>query len=107
MIKLGSFSAAYATYISVSVFALPYTSMGIEQAAEITYPVREETSTMIMNLVGYAFGFFNILVLGAVIEAGYLKTASFVSAGLLFIALVLAICTKTELKRLQASEENQ
>ena len=74
--------------------------------AEITYPVSEETSTVILVMFMNGFGFVGVLVFGALLQAGY-EVPVCVTIGVLYlIATVLALCTKTELKRLQAEKSS-
>lgn len=93
------FTGIFALYVAVGVFGVPFFASGIEQAAEMTYPVSEETSSTIILILGNLYGFIFIAVLGMEAEINHTKIAGYAMVGLYFISTVLAFFTKTELKR--------
>ena len=100
-----TFIAVYVIFVILGLFMQPFQSVGIEQAAEMTYPVSEEISTVVMVMLADGFGFIIVLVFGFIIQAGYVKAVAYAIGCLYFIAFVLTLCTTTELKRLQADKK--
>lgn len=100
-----SFTALYVLFVLLGVFGIPYFASGIDQCAEMTYPVSEGTSSAVILIIGNLYGFVFIFVLGAAVEIGYVQVAGYTMVVLYFISTILALFAKTELKRVDAEEQ--
>ena len=95
----------FVTYSALGVVGVPYFSCGIEQAAEMTYPVPEGTSSAVILILGNLYGFIFILVLGVLNQAGHIQLSGFIIAGLYLLSTALSCISKTDLRRCRAAEE--
>ena len=71
-----------------SFFGIPYFACGIEQAAEMTSPVPEETSSTFILLLGNFCGFIVMYSLGQIIESGYQSAVLYVVLALRLLSTV-------------------
>jgi len=94
----------FAAYVIYGTMSVPYLASGIEQAAEMTSPVPEGTSSMVILFLGNLYGFIFIFLLSALVEEGYLLTTLCVILGLFVISMTLVTFIKTELKRTKAEK---
>ena len=94
-----SFRGVFAAYVIFGTVGIPYFASGVEQAAEMTWPVPEGTSSTVILLLGNLYGFVLILGLGSLAEKGYNIEVVFVIFGLYALSTFLLCLTKTELKR--------
>ena len=95
----------FVMYSVLGVVGVPYFSCGIEQAAEMTYPVPEGTSSAVILILGNLYGFIFILVLGELNQAGHIQLSGFIIAGLYLLSTALSCISKTDLRRRHAAEE--
>ena len=98
--KTDSFLGAFIMFSVFGAFGYPYYASGLEQAAEMTYPVPEEISSALILILGSLYGLIFNLVLGYLISVGCSEIALYSMAGLYLLATVIACGSKTELKRL-------
>ena len=92
----------YVCYSCVSLFGAPFFVVGIEYAAEVTYPVSESISSAIILMLGNLYGFLMVLFLGGWIEKGRLGVCAYVAAGFYAICFLLVCFVKQKLKRSEA-----
>ena len=94
-----SFTSLYVIYVLLGVAFVPFFSSGIEQAAEMTYPVSEVTSSSVMLTLGNVYAFVFIVVFGLLTQNHYIEVVGYLMVGLYCVAGLLACVTKTELNR--------
>ena len=94
-----NFTLLYVIYLALGFVFVPFFATGIETAAEMTYPVSEETSSSVMLVFGNIYAFIMIYGFGMLAAAGYIATTGLVMVGLYFVSSVLAGLAKTDLKR--------
>ena len=97
-----NFDILFAVYVVYGTMGIPYFASGVEQAAEMTSPVPESTSSAVILLLGNLYGFIFIFVFGALIEYGYPLTTLYLILGLYVTSTALVGFSKVELKRLEA-----
>merc|ERR1711973_748062 len=68
-----SFTSLYVLYVLLGVAFVPFFSSGIEQAAEMTYPVSEVTSSSVMLSLGNVYAFVFIVVFGLLTQNHYIE----------------------------------
>ena len=100
-----SFTCLFILFVLLGIFGVPYFASGIDQAAEMTYPVSEGTSSAVILIIGNLYGFVFIFSLGAAIEFGYIEIAGYTMVSLYLISTILALFSKTELKRVNAEKQ--
>ena len=100
--KANNIQALFVIYAIYGIFGIPYFASGIEQAAEMTSPVPEGTSSAVILLLGNFYGFVLIFMLGALLEDGFPMTTLYIILGLYLITTIFVCIAKTELKRSEA-----
>lgn len=95
-----NFTAIYIMYVVLGVCFVPYFAVGIEQAAEMTYPVSEVTSSSVMLLLGNIYAFIFIIAFGILTQYHYIRVVGYFMVGLYLVSTSLAGFAKTELNRL-------
>ena len=99
-----SFPSLFILFVVLGATGVPYFASGIDQAAEMTYPVSEATSSAVILIIGNLYGFVMIFSLGAAIEMGYIEVAGYSMVGLYAISSILSLFTKTEMRRVNAEK---
>ena len=94
-----SFTALYVIYLALGVVFVPFFATGIETAAEMTYPVSEETSSTVMLVFGNLYAFAMIYGFGMLASEGFIATTGFAMVGLYFLSSLFAGLAETDLKR--------
>ena len=94
-----SFKGVFAVYVVFGFTGIPYFASGVEQAAEMTFPVPEGTSSTLILQLGNMYGFSLILGLGSLAEKGYHMEVLYIILGLYVLSTLLLCLSKTELKR--------
>ena len=94
----------YVIYVLLGLVFVPFFSSGIEQAAEMTYPVSEVTSSSVMLLLGNAYAFVFIVVFGLLAQNHYIGAVGYIMVALYALAALLASVAKTELNRKQSEK---
>ena len=97
------------TYLVASVFFLgllftPFLALGFEQAAEMTYPISEGTSSSFLVISSNVYSFIFLLVFGNLIDSGHTNLVSWICLGFLLAALIISLFTTTKKQRM--IEEN-
>ena len=105
LIRFPSFPILFVDYILLGAFGIPFFATGIEQVAEMTYPIQEGTSSAIILIIGNLYGFFMILLLGTLIEQGQILIAGGFMLGFYVISTILAICVRTSLRRTEIERD--
>lgn len=97
-----NFTAMFVVYTIYGIVGIPYFASGVEQAAEMTSPVPEGTSSTMIMLLGNIYGFAFIFSIGVLIEDGFERTAVYIILGLYLVSFILVCIAKTKLKRSEA-----
>ena len=101
-----SFTALYVIYLALGVVFVPFFATGIETAAEMTFPVSEETSSTVMLVFGNLYAFAMIYGFGMLAAEGFIATTGFAMVGLYFLSTLFAGLAKTDLKRSTVQNED-
>ena len=99
VVRWKSTIALFITYALVSLFGAPFFVVGIEYAAEITYPVSESLSSAIILLLGNLYGFLMVLFFGSWIEKGHLAFSTYFVIGVYSTCFFLVCFIKENLYR--------
>lgn len=94
-----NYTSVFASFCIFNLVAVPYTSFGLEQIAEITYPISEFTTCTIAMTAGNAYGLLFTYVFGWMLEIGLLGTVNCGFIIVSIIGLVLVLLTKVQMKR--------
>lgn len=94
------FDLLYVIYVLLGLCFVPYFAVGIEQAAEMTYPVSEEISSSVILVLGNVYAFILIIALGVLAQSGYVLVVGYLMVGMYAVATLLASLAKTDLNRL-------
>lgn len=97
-----NFQLLFLSYVLYGTVGIPYFASGLEQAAEMTSPVPEGTSSTVVLLLGNIYGFIMIFTFGVMIEEDYPLTTVYVILALYVISTAFVSFAKTELKRSEA-----
>lgn len=89
----------YITFLTLCFFGVPFMALGLEYAAEISYPVSEGLSSAVVLIAGNLVGLIGVLLLGRLIDDGKIFLTSSIIAGLYVVALILSCFIKPQLKR--------
>eukprot|EP00112_Aurelia_sp_Birch-Aquarium-sp1_P002323 Seg1254.8 transcript_id=Seg1254.8/GoldUCD/mRNA.D3Y31 product="Feline leukemia virus subgroup C receptor-related protein 2" protein_id=Seg1254.8/GoldUCD/D3Y31 len=95
----------YLLFISFALFGLvsyPYTIVGLEHAAEITYPIREGTTSGLLIILGGIYGIILIYVVENIKMNGGYEIGGFIFAFCYLIGLVLVSFVNAPLLRSNA-----
>ena len=103
--QTSSFVAVFIVYGILGAVAIPYFSSGIEQAAEMTYPVPEIISSTVILIIANFYGFLLILVLGYLVDTGHVRVVGYIMFFFYILATFFSCLPTTELKRQHAEEE--
>lgn len=99
IVRWKSTIALFVTYGLVSLFGAPFFVVGIEYAAEITYPISESMSSAIILLLGNLYGFLMVLFFGSWIEKGHLALSAYFVIGVYATCFLLVFFVKENLNR--------
>lgn len=102
LLYIKNFTVVFNIYVVFGFFIFPFFAGGIEQAAEMTYPVSEESSGVLLMTLSNVYAFLFNLAVGHALQNGYIHTSGFIVAGLYIVSTFFAYMTKTELKRFNA-----
>ncbi|XP_066912885.1 uncharacterized MFS-type transporter C09D4.1-like [Clytia hemisphaerica] len=100
--KTNSFEGVFTAYVVFGIFGIPYFASGVEQAAEMTSPVPEGTSSTVILLLGNIYGFALIYGFGYLTQQGYYLVTVYLILGLYVLSTFFLVVAKTELKRSKA-----
>ena len=100
LLKTRAFMVIFIDYILLGGFALPFLATGMEQAAELTYPVPEGTTGAVVIMVSFLYAFVMVSALSVVVEEGKVLLTAAILVGFYLLATILAACVKTNLRRL-------
>ena len=89
-----SFLGIFILYVIYGVVGIPYFCCGLEQAAVLTSPIPEMTSSAVILVLGNLYGFVLVLVLGYCANSGHIDLAGYIMVGLYCISTFLAYVTK-------------
>lgn len=94
-----SYAMVFASFCVFNLVAVPYTSFGLEQIAEITYPISEFTTCTLAMTAGNAYGLLFTYAFGWMLEVELLGPANCGFIIVSLIGLILVLVTKVPLKR--------
>lgn len=94
-------------YSAQGLFGVPFFAIGVEQVAEMTYPIPEGTSAAVLMILGNLNAFILILVLGTFINNGQKDIVCYTVAAIYLITFILLLCTKTHMKRQEVEESRE
>ena len=94
-----SFVAVFILFVLFGFVGVSYFATGVEQVAEMTYPVPEEISSGFLLTLANLYATIFIFTFAPVVQRGYPKTVEFVIAGIYLCSFVLSCLGKTELRR--------
>ena len=92
-------TALFITFMLLCFFGVPFMALGLEYAAEITYPIDEGLSSALVLISGNVVGLASVLLLGKLIDDGRIFLVSCIVTGLYVVALILCCFIKPTLKR--------
>jgi len=101
-LETSNFTVLFVLFTMLGLVGLPYGYLGLEHAVEVTYPISESTSSVIIMIISNVYSFVLVLTFGEMINNGYLYLACYSFLFLYVVSSALAVITKTELKRKQA-----
>ena len=97
----------FVTLVIYGAMSIAYISCGIEQAAEMTFPVSVNVSSAVILLLSNLYGFIFVYLFGLLIEYGYPWTTLHLILGLYAISTILVSFSKMELKRTEAEMKSK
>ena len=97
----------FVTLVIYGAMSIAYISCGIEQAAEMTFPVSVNVSSAVILLLSNLYGFICVYLFGLLIEYGYPWTTLHLILGLYAISTILVSFSKMELKRTEAEMKSK
>lgn len=100
-----NFSLLYLLITLLGIVNVPFFSTGLEQAAEMTYPVSEGISSAVLLTLANVYACLLILVSGILIEKGHLGIVQFGILSVYICSTLYSCFSKTSLKR-KLAEEN-
>ncbi|XP_057306996.1 feline leukemia virus subgroup C receptor-related protein 2-like [Hydractinia symbiolongicarpus] len=100
-----NFISLFIYFSVVASVAVPNFATGIEQAAEMTYPVPVIISSSVILVLSNLYAFILLLCFGLLAEAGFIQIVCYTMFGFYLVSTLLSCLARTELKRGQAEEE--
>ena len=97
--KTSNLYGVFIMFTVYGVFGFPYLSLGLEQAAEITYPAPETTSSAFILILGNVYGLCFSSIFGYLIQCGKIEVVYYTSVGLNVLATVFTFVSKTKMRR--------
>ena len=94
-----SFVPVFILFVLYGFVGVSYFAIGVEQVAEMTYPVPEEISSGFLLTLANLYATIFIFTFAPVVQRGYPKTIEFVIAGIYLCSFILSCLGKTELRR--------
>ncbi|XP_066915277.1 heme transporter FLVCR2-like [Clytia hemisphaerica] len=107
LIYSGNFILVYVSFSIFGFFSYPYMTIGLEHAAEITYPISEGLTSGILLLFGNMYAITLTFICGAIIDKGRSDIAGYLMTVLYLVGMVTVILMKGELKRWRADISNK
>ena len=89
----------FITFITLCFFGVPFMTVGLEYAAEITYPISEGLSSALILMLGNLVGLTCVILLGYLIDHGKIFLMSCIVTGLYTVALISCCFIRPNLKR--------
>ena len=102
-----NFILIFVIYCVFGFFSYSYMSVGLEYAAEMTYPVPEGITSGILLLFGQIYGVILTYGIGYAIEKGREDLGGYIMAGTYLLGLFMFALMKAPLKRTQADHLRQ
>ena len=104
LVYINNFKLVYTSFCLFGFFSYPYMTVGLEHAAELTYPISEGITSGILLLVGNMYAIILTYICGAIIEKGRSDVAGYVMTSLYVVGLITVAVMKGELKRLKIDQ---
>ena len=105
LVYTDNFTLVYVSFSIFGFFSYPYMTVGLEHAAEITYPVPEGITSGILLLFGNMYAIILTFICGAIIDEGYSDIAGYLMTALYFVGVVVVAIMGGEMKRWQADKQ--
>lgn len=102
LLYLKSFPLLATMFCLFNAAALPFLGCGLEQIAEITYPVEEDISCSFPLIFGNLYGFVAVYLFGWLIEKGLVQVVFILIISSLATGLLLVIIAKVPMRRTEA-----
>lgn len=99
LLVLPNYTLVFLSFCVFNVVAVPYTSFGLEQIAEITYPLSEFTTCTVAMMTGNLYGLILTYVFGWMVEMDLLKPVNYGLVALSALGLILVLFAKVPMKR--------
>ena len=94
-----SYEFIFVSFCVFNLVAVPYTSFGLEQIAEITYPLSEFTTCTLAMMTGNMYGLVLTYIFGWMVEIDMLKPVNGGCIALSVLGLILVLIAKVPMKR--------
>ncbi len=102
LLKLQSFALLFTMLCLLNVGTVPFFSSGLEQIAEITYPIEEDISCVFALIFGNLYGFIFIYIFGWVLDIDLVLLAFLIITALFFVCLLFVMIAKVPMRRSSA-----
>ena len=96
------FNVTFVCYCVFGFFSYPFMSVGLEYAAEVTYPIPEGITSGILLLVANMYGIVFTNILQYVLDNYGTQPAGYILVALYGLGVVVCLLTKGKLKRYEA-----
>ncbi|XP_004206019.1 uncharacterized MFS-type transporter C09D4.1 isoform X1 [Hydra vulgaris] len=97
--KTDSFFGPFIMFLIYGFFAYPYITIGLEQSAEMTFPVPEEFSSSFILIIGNFYALIFGLIFGVFNHFGLIEVVPYIITGFYLLSTLLTSLVKTYLKR--------
>ncbi|XP_065647376.1 uncharacterized MFS-type transporter C09D4.1 isoform X2 [Hydra vulgaris] len=97
--KTDSFFGPFVMFLIYGFFAYPYANIGLEQSAEMTFPVPEEFSSTFILFIGNLYALTFSLIFGVFNQFGLIEIVPYIITGFYLLSTLLTCVVKTHLKR--------
>nr|XP_004206020.3 solute carrier family 49 member A3-like [Hydra vulgaris] len=97
--NIDNFFGPFVMFLIYGFFAYPYLTIGLEQSAEMTFPVPEEFSSTFILIIANLYSLIFSLVFGVFFQLGLVATVPYTITGFYLLSTFLTCVVKTYLKR--------
>ena len=97
-----NFVILFIIFCILNIAMVPFLSSGLEQIAEITYPVSEDLSSTVPLILGNFYGFVFVYAFGWLVEKNLLQIVYPVMISICALGLLLVIVAKVPMNRSKA-----
>lgn len=97
-----NFVVLFVIFCILNTAMVPFLSSGLEQLAEITYPVSEDLSSTVPLILGNFYGFVFVYAFGWLVDKNLLQIAYPIMISICALGLVLVMVAKVPMNRSKA-----